>query len=123
MDKTALSFASTVREKGGLCLSPVKACTFFRNRIHYSFYCNDFCDNVQFKDMAFQSEIDEMIWVLAPINESHNPPLGPVYMVSGGGTTLPPSYPGRDIFPLICLKKYINRLHEVGETTRAAMED
>ena len=33
-------------------------------------------------------------------------------------TTLPPSYPGRDIFPLICLKNYINRLHEVGETTR-----
>ena len=33
-------------------------------------------------------------------------------------TTLLPSYPGRDIFPLICLKNYINRLHEVGETTR-----
>ena len=32
-------------------------------------------------------------------------------------TTLPPSYPVRDIFPLICLKNYINRL-EVGETTR-----
>ena len=33
-------------------------------------------------------------------------------------TTLPPSYPWRDIFPLICLKNYINRLHEVVETTR-----
>ena len=33
-------------------------------------------------------------------------------------TTLPPSYPGRDIFPLTCLKNYISRLHEVGETTR-----
>ena len=33
-------------------------------------------------------------------------------------TTLPPSYPGRDIFPLICLQHSINRLHEVGETTR-----
>ena len=32
-------------------------------------------------------------------------------------TTLPPSYPGRDIFPLICLKNNINRLHDVGETT------
>ena len=70
LDKTAFSFASTVREKGGLCLSPVQACTFFRNWIHCSFYCNDFCDNVQFEDMAFQSEIDEMI------NKSHNPPLG-----------------------------------------------
>ena len=33
-------------------------------------------------------------------------------------TTLPPSYPGGDIFSLICLKNYINRLHEMGETTR-----
>ena len=32
--------------------------------------------------------------------------------------TLPLSYPGRDILPIICLKNYINRLHEVRETTR-----
>ena len=33
-------------------------------------------------------------------------------------TTLPPSYPGRAILLLISLKSSINRLHEVGETTR-----
>ena len=32
--------------------------------------------------------------------------------------TLPPSYPWRDIFPLICFKNSINHLHEVGATTR-----
>ena len=37
-------------------------------------------------------------------------------------TTLPQSYPGRDIFPLICLKMYINRLPEVGETPEGGGE-
>ena len=36
-------------------------------------------------------------------------------MVSGSRDN--PS-PERDIFPLICLKNYINRLHEEGEKTR-----
>ena len=39
-------------------------------------------------------------------------------MVSGSRHNPSPSYPGRDIFPLICLKNDINRLREVGETTR-----
>ena len=44
--------------------------------------------------------------------------LGPVYMVSGTQDNPPPSYPGRAIFSLISLKSSINRLHQVGETTR-----
>ena len=39
-------------------------------------------------------------------------------MVSGTRDNPTPSYHGREIFPLICLKNFVNRLHEVGETTR-----
>ena len=45
--------------------------------------------------------------------------LGPVYMVSDTrDNPIPNEYHGQDIFPLICLKNYINRLHEEGKTTR-----
>ena len=45
--------------------------------------------------------------------------LGPVYMVSDTrDNPIRNDYHGRDIFPLLCLKNSINRLHEEGKTTR-----
>ena len=52
------------------------------------------------------------------LNHTRPPTLFlPVYMFSGSRDNLTPELPWARYFPLICLKNYINRLHEVGETT------